>query len=133
MSILPAVVANEDTPPQLIGEFKPVDDWQVHFNALFYGLRGTKVREYSQTLASADYRLAHALAVDFRDHWAKQKTAYEISECDWSSDVCSSDLRKQAARLPLPQPHSCTMSVGGRFFCYVQWSRKSTARACASR
>src|SRR6056300_23408 len=22
----------------------------------------------------------------------KQKTAYEISECDWSSDVCSSDF-----------------------------------------
>jgi len=22
----------------------------------------------------------------------KQKTAYEISVCDWSSDVCSSDL-----------------------------------------
>ena len=22
----------------------------------------------------------------------KQKTAYEISRCDWSSDVCSSDL-----------------------------------------
>src|SRR5210317_2382711 len=22
----------------------------------------------------------------------KQQTAYEISECDWSSDVCSSDL-----------------------------------------
>jgi len=22
----------------------------------------------------------------------KQKTAYEISDCDWSSDVCSSDL-----------------------------------------
>src|SRR5210317_1281561 len=22
----------------------------------------------------------------------KQKTAYEISECDWSPDVCSSDL-----------------------------------------
>src|SRR6056300_984203 len=22
----------------------------------------------------------------------KQKTAYEISECDWGSDVCSSDL-----------------------------------------
>ena len=28
----------------------------------------------------------------------KQKTAYEIKECDWSSDVCSSDLL--AARLP---------------------------------
>ena len=25
---------------------------------------------------------------------SKQKTAYEISECDWSSDVCSSDLVK---------------------------------------
>ena len=24
----------------------------------------------------------------------KQKTAYEIYQCDWSSDVCSSDLRK---------------------------------------
>ena len=25
----------------------------------------------------------------------KQKTAYEIYQCDWSSDVCSSDLRKR--------------------------------------
>jgi SAM-dependent methyltransferase len=74
MSILPAVVANEDTPPQLIGEFKPVDDWQVHLNALFYGLRGKKVRDYYPTMASADYRLAHALAADFRDHWTKQKS-----------------------------------------------------------
>ena len=24
----------------------------------------------------------------------KQKTAYEIVDCDWSSDVCSSDLRE---------------------------------------
>src|ERR1051326_1165825 len=24
----------------------------------------------------------------------KQKTAYEIKECDWSSDVCSSDLTR---------------------------------------
>jgi len=30
----------------------------------------------------------------------KQKTAYEISDCDWSSDVCSSDLFKEVARLP---------------------------------
>jgi len=26
----------------------------------------------------------------------KQKTAYEIQEGDWSSDVCSSDLSRQA-------------------------------------
>src|SRR5881275_3530974 len=25
----------------------------------------------------------------------KQKTAYEIVPCDWSSDVCSSDLRRR--------------------------------------
>src|SRR6056300_433718 len=30
----------------------------------------------------------------------KQKTAYDISECDWSSDVCSSDLIGRA--------HVCT-------------------------
>ena len=24
----------------------------------------------------------------------KQKTAYEIQSCDWSSDVCSSDLER---------------------------------------
>ena len=25
----------------------------------------------------------------------KQKTAYEIYQCDWSSDVCSSDLKEK--------------------------------------
>ena len=29
-------------------------------------------------------------SIDF--FFFKQKTAYEIKECDWSSDVCSSDL-----------------------------------------
>ena len=28
----------------------------------------------------------------------KQKTAYEIYQCDWSSDVCSSDLGVNADR-----------------------------------
>ena len=28
----------------------------------------------------------------------KQKTAYEIKECDWSSDVCSSDLFQHIVR-----------------------------------
>src|ERR1051326_2563203 len=30
----------------------------------------------------------------------KQKTAYEIKECDWSSDVCSSDLRTSVEKQP---------------------------------
>ena len=29
----------------------------------------------------------------------KQKTAYEIYQCDWSSDVCSSDLVRAACEL----------------------------------
>ena len=34
----------------------------------------------------------------------KQKTAYEIYQCDWSSDVCSSDLAEATGlicRIPL--------------------------------
>ena len=31
----------------------------------------------------------------------KQKTAYEIKECDWSSDVCSSDLPSSKAKYTL--------------------------------
>ena len=37
----------------------------------------------------------------------KQKTAYEIYQCDWSSDVCSSDLTEKWTILsPLPAPAS---------------------------
>src|ERR1051326_9181833 len=32
----------------------------------------------------------------------KQKTAYEIKECDWSSDVCSSDLFEEAMQTTPP-------------------------------
>ena len=31
----------------------------------------------------------------------KQKTAYEIYQCDWSSDVCSSDLGEIVPKLAL--------------------------------
>ena len=31
----------------------------------------------------------------------KQKTAYEIYQCDWSSDVCSSDLRVKTGKKTL--------------------------------
>ena len=33
-----------------------------------------------------------ASSLDLGVFFFKQKTAYEIKECDWSSDVCSSDL-----------------------------------------
>ena len=32
----------------------------------------------------------------------KQKTAYEVSECDWSSEVCSSDLAKRGTSYGAP-------------------------------
>src|ERR1051326_9509924 len=34
----------------------------------------------------------------------KQKTAYEIKECDWSSDVCSSDLDTRCGHPRLARP-----------------------------
>ncbi len=59
------MLQDADALPQLIGEYKPLDQWQIHLNQLFYGLRGDKLRSYYQTFASADFRLAHALAADY--------------------------------------------------------------------
>ena len=56
-----------DALPQPLGDYKPVDQWQAHINALFYGLRGDQQRSFYQTFATADYRLAHALAADYYD------------------------------------------------------------------
>ena len=43
----------------------------------------------------------------------KQKTAYEISECDWSSDVCSSDLQ-------MPQRHLEHLGNFGRIELQIE-------------
>eukprot|EP01046_Picozoa_sp_COSAG06_P115239 COSAG06_NODE_62109_length_266_cov_0.544910_1_plen_50_part_10 len=50
-------------------------------------------------MLKADAHLDHMAAleaeelaeIEREEVFFKQKTAYEISECDWSSDVCSSD------------------------------------------
>ncbi len=61
-----APIANDpDALPQLVGDFKPVDVWQAHINRLFYGLLGSRVREFYQTFAAADFRLGYALAEDY--------------------------------------------------------------------
>src|SRR5690242_16279913 len=67
--------ANPDALPQPMGEFKPVDEWQAHIGLVFYGLRGRRVQDYYQTFASADYRLAHALAQDYYDRVRKRDKA----------------------------------------------------------
>ena len=61
------MLQDADALPQLIGDYKPVDQWQVHINQLFYRFRGDQIRNFYQTFASADYRLAHALASDYYD------------------------------------------------------------------
>src|SRR3546814_8204986 len=45
----------------------------------------------------------------------KQKTAYEMRISDWSSDVCSSDLRDRAARMPPGRVGSGRFAEFGRF------------------
>ena len=59
------MLQDADALPQLIGDWKTVDQWQTHINQLFYRFRGNEIRKYYQTFASADYRLAHALAADY--------------------------------------------------------------------
>lgn len=65
-------VEDPDALPQPIGEYKPVDYWQAHINTLFYQLRGDQQRSFYQTFASADYRLAHALAADYFEQAVKR-------------------------------------------------------------
>src|SRR5262245_2326347 len=66
------MLQDADALPQLIGDYKPIDQWQVHINTLFYRFRGDQIRSFYQTFASADYRLAHALAADYFEKVVKR-------------------------------------------------------------
>ena len=67
------MLQDADALPQLVGDYKPLDQWQTHLNQLFYGLRGDQLRSYYQTFASADFRLAHALAADYYERVTKRE------------------------------------------------------------
>lgn len=69
------MLQDADALPQLIGDWKTVDQWQTHINQLFYRFRGDQIRNFYQTYASADYRLAHALASDYYDRVAAREKA----------------------------------------------------------
>ena len=61
----------------------------------------------------------------------KQKTAYEIYQCDWSSDVCSSDLIRPAeARLAasIMISSSIMLSLTGT---EQGWTRKTDRKSVA--
>ena len=69
------MLQDADALPQLIGDYKPVDQWQGHINTLFYRFRGDQIRSFYQTFASADYRLAHALAADYFEKVVQREKA----------------------------------------------------------
>jgi hypothetical protein len=66
------MLQDADALPQLIGDWKTVDQWQTHINQLFYRVRGNEIRKFYQTFASADYRLAHALAAEYLEQVYKR-------------------------------------------------------------
>ena len=91
---------NPDALPQLMGEFKPVDEWQAHINRIFYGLRAGRVQDYYQTFASADYRLAHALAADYFSRvYAREKVRSSKFEVRSSGPKPTSNLEPRTSNL----------------------------------
>ncbi len=91
------MLQDADALPQLIGDYKPVDQWQTHINQLFYRFRGDQVRNFYQTFASADYRLAHALASDYYERViAREKTMGTRREASGKNETASA-----ASPLPL--------------------------------
>src|SRR5512140_3066356 len=84
-----------DDLPQLIRDYKPLDQWQLHLNRLSYGLRGDKLRSYYQTFGSADYRLAHALAADYYERVIKREKGAKSGEVETASPG-PSDLSSQS-------------------------------------
>src|SRR3546814_13016360 len=67
----------------------------------------------------------------------KQKTAYEMRISDWSSDVCSSDLRRLAAALPgigaTNRPASQQVRAQYESHPYPRWQAPPTPRPAALR
>jgi SAM-dependent MidA family methyltransferase len=95
------MLQDADALPQLIGDYKPVDQWQVHINRLFYRFRGDQVRRFYQTFTAADYRLAHALAADYFEKVVKR---------DKASGARRQASGEKASNLPLtPHPSSLTV------------------------
>jgi Putative S-adenosyl-L-methionine-dependent methyltransferase len=93
------MLQDADALPQLIGEYQPLNQWQTHLNQIFYGLRGDQLRSYYQTFASADFRLAHALAADYYDRVMKREKASGV-RCQASGENASeSHLTSHASPL----------------------------------
>ena len=97
------MLQDADALPQLIGDYKPVDQWQVHINRLFYRFRGDQVRSFYQTFASADYRLAHALAADYFEKVVKRDRSRSKGVTGQRGSTDSGSTTTPATH-PLPHP-----------------------------
>ena len=62
----------------------------------------------------------------------KQKTAYEVKECDWSSDVCSSDLvskfierlrKEKVKRYKIPSESQLNLMLEQQIISGEEWLR----------
>ena len=51
----------------------------------------------------------------------KQKTAYEFKECDWSSDVCSSDLIEHDAAVIAAGGHETVVVGRTQSLAHLRW------------
>lgn len=106
------MLKDPDALPQLIGEFQPIDKWQAHINRIFYGLRGGRLREYYQTFAAADYRLAHALAADYFDRVIKRDQARGGQQVKAEVEVKGGKKESGPQPQPEPQPALTVMEWG---------------------
>jgi hypothetical protein len=95
------MLQDADALPQLIGDYKPVDQWQVHINTLFYRFRGDQVRSFYQTFASADHRLAHALAADYFEKVVKRDKASGVRRQASGEHASDSRLTPHASPLTI--------------------------------
>jgi len=95
------MLQDADALPQLIGDYKPVDQWQVHINTLFYRFRGDQIRSFYQTFASADHRLAHALAADYFEKAVKRAKASGVRRQATGENASDSRLTVHASPLTI--------------------------------
>src|SRR5213596_4277315 len=60
----------------------------------------------------------------------KQKTAYEIRPCDWSSDVCSSDLHGQPDGHAVAHAFRAGDHVGNNFPVFNRSEERRVGKEC---
>ena len=113
--------------PQLIGEYRPVDQWQVHINKLFYRFRGDQVRRFYQTFASADYRLAHALAADYFEKVVRRDNTSGVRRQASGENAADSRLTPHALPLTILELGPGNGNLAACFLSHLQVLDKDQA------